>query len=113
MVGEEEGREEGGWWERGKEGEERGWKERRKEEEEGGWWERGEGRGGERMAGEEEGKEDTLTYSSIALFLTCSHDIENDAHAPAVYSLPVSPHSRSLEYLWCEVAGGATQSLHQ
>ena len=77
------------------EGEERGW-------------------GGERMAGEGKGRrEDTLTYSSIALFLTCSHDIENDTHAPAVYSLPVSPHSRSLEYLWCEVAGGATQSLHQ
>ena len=90
MAGEEEGRGRGRMVGEGKEGEERGWQERRK------------GRG-----------EDTLTYSRISLFLTCSHDIENDTHAPAVYSLPVSPHSRSLEYLWCEVAGGATQSLHQ
>ena len=62
--------------------------------------EEGEGRGGGRI----------LSCSSNVL---CSHDIEDDAHAPAVYSLPVSPHSRSLEYLWCEVAGGATQCLHQ
>ena len=52
-------------------------------------------------------------YSSNVLFLTCSHDIENDAHAPAVYSLSISPHSRCLEYLRCEVAGSTTKCLHQ
>ena len=71
----------------------RGRKGRRKDGRRGGW---------ERGKGEEE------QQCSI-----CSHDIENDAHAPTVYSLPVSSHSCSLEYLWCKVAGSATQCLHQ
>lgn len=68
---------------------------------------------GERTVAKGRGGGRTLMYNSNVLFLTCSHDIENDAHAPAVYSLSISPHSRCLEYLRCEVAGSTTKCLHQ